>query len=137
MQVVTSDTSPVNGILKWLLIFLWSVMISTSLTWTKQLSCWTKLLQHWNRSLSQAVKFCLLQQRNRLRTLLLKKFLISTCRSWLKDGRVVCWPTSRQSVRQWRKWPPSIRWRKTVLSTTFQNGKNFRSLVSGQNSTRT
>ena len=26
-------------------------------------------------------EFCLLQQKNRLRTLLLKKFLISTCRS--------------------------------------------------------
>ena len=32
-----------------------------------------------NRSLSQAVKFCLLQQRNRLRTLLLRKFLILIC----------------------------------------------------------
>ena len=33
------------------------------------------------RQIAKVVKFCLLQQKNRLRKLLLKKFLISICRT--------------------------------------------------------
>lgn len=117
MQVVTLDTHR-NGILKWLRIFSWSVMIST-LTWTKQPSCWQgKCSFETDHKSGRRILFVATKTA---KDIVAEKFLISTCRSWLKDGRVAHvdqLPTIRKAVKKYRKME------KTVLSlTTFQAEK--------------